>query len=125
MEEIRAAHQRETAALTEACRRAEQVKRDAVGRLMPVQSREADMTEELARMKEKDRLVIVLEILPCPHGHACVLIPSSRFEMRQIYDAFIMLTASRIQVGMRVCQTTTCQHLARSSKNSDAYAHIF
>ena len=55
MEEIRAAHQRETAALTEACRRAEQVRRDAVGRLMPVQSREGDMTEELARMKEKDR----------------------------------------------------------------------
>mmetsp|Transcript_4140 Transcript_4140/g.9819 ORF Transcript_4140/g.9819 Transcript_4140/m.9819 type:complete len:385 (-) Transcript_4140:223-1377(-) len=56
IEDIRNAHQRETQALTEACRRAEQVKRDAVGRLMPVQTREGDMTEELARMKEKDRL---------------------------------------------------------------------
>mmetsp|Transcript_68062 Transcript_68062/g.168163 ORF Transcript_68062/g.168163 Transcript_68062/m.168163 type:complete len:385 (+) Transcript_68062:174-1328(+) len=56
MEEIRTAHQREVTALQEACRRAEQVKRDAVGRLMPVQSRETDMTEELSRMKEKDRL---------------------------------------------------------------------
>jgi hypothetical protein len=68
MEEIRAAHQRETAALTEACRRAEQVRRDAVGRLMPVQSREADMTEELARMKEKDRFDIIFlpfRITPC------------------------------------------------------------
>jgi hypothetical protein len=32
------------------------VKRDAIGRLLPVQTREGDMTEELARMKEKDRL---------------------------------------------------------------------
>jgi len=56
IEDIRNSHQRETQALTEACRRAEQVRRDAVGRLMPVQTREGDMTEELARMKEKDRL---------------------------------------------------------------------
>ena len=44
------------AALSDACRRAEQARRDSVSRLAPVQSKEQDMTEELARMKEKDRL---------------------------------------------------------------------
>mmetsp|Transcript_12347 Transcript_12347/g.19468 ORF Transcript_12347/g.19468 Transcript_12347/m.19468 type:complete len:306 (+) Transcript_12347:109-1026(+) len=56
MEDIRGSHMREVAALTEACRRAEQVRREANSRLAPVQSREQDMSEELARMKEKDRL---------------------------------------------------------------------
>eukprot|EP00288_Rhodomonas_lens_P008933 CAMPEP_0177741890 /NCGR_PEP_ID=MMETSP0484_2-20121128/28352_1 /TAXON_ID=354590 /ORGANISM="Rhodomonas lens, Strain RHODO" /LENGTH=381 /DNA_ID=CAMNT_0019256153 /DNA_START=145 /DNA_END=1288 /DNA_ORIENTATION=- len=56
LEDLRASHVRETTALTEACRRAETVRREAIGRLAPVQSREQDMSEELARMKEKDRL---------------------------------------------------------------------
>eukprot|EP00961_Rhodomonas_salina_P276169 3731053-Rhodomonas_salina.1 len=55
LEDLRASHVRETTALTEACRRAETVRREAIGRLAPVQSREQDMSEELARMKEKDR----------------------------------------------------------------------
>ena len=56
MEEIRSNHMREVASLTEACRRAESARREALSRLEPVRSREEDMTEELARMKEKDRL---------------------------------------------------------------------
>ena len=44
----------QVAALTDACRRAEQARRESVSRLAPVQSKESDMTEELARMKEKD-----------------------------------------------------------------------
>jgi len=44
MEEIRSNHMREVASLTEACRRAESARREAVGRLEPVRSREEDMT---------------------------------------------------------------------------------
>ena len=44
MEEIRSNHMREVASLTEACRRAETARREAMGRLEPVRSRADDMT---------------------------------------------------------------------------------
>ena len=44
MDEIRATHMREVASLTEACRRAETARREAMGRLEPVKSRADDMT---------------------------------------------------------------------------------
>ncbi|EKX37354.1 hypothetical protein GUITHDRAFT_165492 [Guillardia theta CCMP2712] len=56
LEEIRSSHAREVASLSESLRRAEQSRREASGRLAPVKSREQELSEELARMKEKDRL---------------------------------------------------------------------
>jgi len=56
LEDMRQAHVREVAALTEAGRRAEQVRREAISRLAPVQASEEDMSEDLGRIKEKDRL---------------------------------------------------------------------
>ena len=55
LEEIRSSHAREVASLSESLRRAEQSRREASGRLAPVKSREQELSEELARMKEKDR----------------------------------------------------------------------
>ena len=50
MEEIRSSHMREVASLTEACRRAESSRREAIGRLEPVRNREGDMTGTLHRL---------------------------------------------------------------------------
>jgi len=55
-EQLEATFEEDRNQLSEALRKVETVKKDIEGKLAPVQQREAEFTEELARQTEKDRL---------------------------------------------------------------------